>query len=50
MKAADPGSWDFAKHPSIYCENQNEIICIACTGINKRLPTLEQAIEIPMVA
>lgn len=50
MKAADPSSWDFAKNPGIYCENQNEIIYIACTGINKRLPALEQAIEIPMVA
>lgn len=50
MKAADPSSWGFKKNPSIYCENQNEIICIGCTGINKKPPALEQAVEIPMVA
>lgn len=48
MEAAEP-SWGFKKNPSIYCENQNEIVCIACAGINKRLPALEQAVEIPMV-
>lgn len=47
VKAADPS---FEKKPSIYCEHQNEIICIPCTETNKRLPSLEQAIEIPMVA
>ncbi|CAN0200295.1 unnamed protein product [Bubo scandiacus] len=50
MKAADPSSWGFKKNPRIYCENQNEIKCIAYTGINKRLPALEQAIEVPIVA
>ncbi|KAF4797170.1 hypothetical protein TURU_076827 [Turdus rufiventris] len=47
VKAADPS---FEKKPSIYCEHQNEIICIPCTETNKRLPSLKQAIEIPMVA
>jgi len=48
-EAADP-IWGVKKNRSVYCENQNEIICIVCTGLNKRLPAFKQAIEIPMVA